>query len=76
MRDFTAFVRSHLEQLELPRHRELQIVEELATQLEDTYDALRARGRSDEDQRRFLPRHESWLPVSHQRLLLRIGRLE
>ena len=37
MPDFLAFVRSHLEPLELPRQRELQIVEELAAQLEDAY---------------------------------------
>jgi putative ABC transport system permease protein len=56
MRDFTAFVRDHLEQLELPRHRELQIVEELAAQLEDAYDALLARGLSDDEAWRELQR--------------------
>ena len=56
MPDFLAFVRSRLEPLELPRHRELQIVEELAAQLEDAYDALLARGLSEEDAWRELQR--------------------
>jgi predicted permease len=51
MPDFKAFVRDHIQRLELPRRRELQIVEELAAQLEDAYDALRARG---------LPEDEAW----------------
>jgi predicted permease len=56
MPDFTAFVRGHLRQLELPRHRELQIAEELAAQLEDAYDALRARGLPEDDAWRELQR--------------------
>ena len=56
MPDFLAFVRSHLGPLELPRQRERQIVEELATQLEDAYDALRSRGLSEGDAWRELQR--------------------
>jgi predicted permease len=49
MRDFKAFVREHLASLDLPRGRELKIVEELAAQIEESYDALVAAGRSEED---------------------------
>ena len=49
MPDFTSFVRDHLAPLELPRHRELKIVEELAAQLEESYDALLATGLSAAD---------------------------
>src|SRR5688572_33437911 len=56
MPDFLSFVRSRLEPLELPRQRELQIVEELAAQLEDAYDALLARGLSEADAWRELQR--------------------
>ena len=56
MPDFLAFVRSGLEPLELPRQREFQIVEELAAQLEDAYDALRSRGLSEADAWRELQR--------------------
>ena len=56
MPDFLAFVRSRLEPLELPRQRELQIVEELAAQLEDAYDALLSRGLSEADAWRELQR--------------------
>jgi putative ABC transport system permease protein len=67
MRDFTAFVRRHLEPLELPRHRELQIVEELAAQLEDAYDGLLARGLSDEEAWRELQRGlPAWQTIAAQ----------
>ncbi len=56
MPDFLAFVRSGLEPLELPRQREFQIVEELAAQLEDAYDALLSRGLSEADAWRELQR--------------------
>src|SRR5688572_3949405 len=56
MPDFVAFVRSRLEPLDLPRQRELQIVEELAAQLEDAYDALLSRGLSEADAWRELQR--------------------
>ena len=46
---FHAFVRSRLEPLQLPPDRELKIVEELAAQLEDSYDALLSGGLSDAD---------------------------
>lgn len=49
MRDFTAFVRENLSFLALPRDRERKIVEELAAQIEDSYDALRADGLSDDE---------------------------
>jgi predicted permease len=48
MRDFKAFVREHLTSLVLPPQRELKVVDELAAQLEDTYESARARGMSDE----------------------------
>ena len=44
MRDFQAFVRDHLSGLALPPARELKIVEELAAQIEESYDALIAEG--------------------------------
>jgi predicted permease len=56
MRDFRTFVRSHLEPLALPRRRELRIVEELAAQLEDAYDAYLARGLSADEAWRELQR--------------------
>jgi hypothetical protein len=49
MPDFPAFVRQHLPELALPQARERKIVEELAAQLEDAYDALRATGLSDDE---------------------------
>jgi hypothetical protein len=49
MRDFKAFVHKHLSSVALPRHRELKIVEELAAQIEDSYEALVAEGLSDEE---------------------------
>jgi putative ABC transport system permease protein len=48
MRDFKAFVREHLQSLALPAHRETTIVEELAAQLEDAYDARLAEGLSEQ----------------------------
>ena len=44
MRDFRAFVRSQVAPLALPPDREQKIVDEWAAQIEDIYDALRARG--------------------------------
>jgi predicted permease len=49
MRDFRVFVREHLSPLELPRHREIKIVDELAAQLEEVYASLLAEGRSEDD---------------------------
>ncbi|MPY89939.1 MAG: FtsX-like permease family protein [Luteitalea sp.] len=49
MRDFKAFVREHLGSLGLSRARELKIVDELAAQIEDSYEALIASGLSDEE---------------------------
>ena len=49
MRDFKAFVQERLSSLTLPRQRELKIIEELAAQLEDSYDSLIAEGLSDEE---------------------------
>src|SRR5687767_8700232 len=49
MRDFQRFVLEHLPPLTLPRHREIKIVEELAAQIEDTYESLVAHGRSEEE---------------------------
>ena len=49
MPDFKSFVRGHLPRLSLPRRRELEIVDELAAQIEDTYDALVANGLSHDD---------------------------
>ena len=46
MRDATAVVRAYLAPLQLPPHRETKIVEELAAQLEEAYDALVAGGAS------------------------------
>lgn len=49
MRDFQAFVRQRLAGIGLPPSREIKIVEELAAQLEESYDALIAAGVPDED---------------------------
>ena len=49
MRDAAAFVRAYLAPLHLPPDREIKIVEELAVQLEESYDVLVAGGASDED---------------------------
>ena len=57
MRDFQAFVRTHVGPLALPPDREQKIVDEWAAQLEDLYDALRADGLSDED---------AWLAMRRQ----------
>ena len=56
MPDFRAFVRSHLPSLGLPPEREIEIVDELAAQIEDAFEALRARGLSDDDAWRELRR--------------------
>jgi putative ABC transport system permease protein len=49
MRDFKAFVHGHVSPVALPREHEVKIVEELAAQIEESYDSLMAEGRSDED---------------------------
>ena len=43
------YVRTHLPALDVPGPREAEIVEELAVQLESTYDRARARGANEED---------------------------
>jgi predicted permease len=48
MPDFKGFVREHLQSLALPGDREMAIVEELAAQLEDAYEARIAEGLSEE----------------------------
>jgi putative ABC transport system permease protein len=64
--DFKRVVREYLEPLRLPHRRELKIVEELASQLEDAYEALTARGLSQEEAlaelRRQLPH---WRTLEH-----------
>ena len=57
MRDFNAFVRQHLAPLALPRARENKIIEELAAQIEESYDALIAQGVSEDDAWREVQRH-------------------
>jgi putative ABC transport system permease protein len=47
------YVRSHLPPLEVSAERETEIVEELAVQLDTTYERARARGASDEEARRL-----------------------
>ena len=49
MRDFKALVRQHLSLSAFPHDHETKIVEELAAQIEDAYDALVARGLSDDN---------------------------
>ncbi len=49
MRDAKAFVREYLAPLRLPPDRETKIVEELAAQLEDSYEALVAGGSSPDE---------------------------
>ncbi len=49
MPDFKAFVQGHVSSLALPREHEVKIVEELAAQIEESYDSLIAEGRSEED---------------------------
>jgi len=43
------YVRSHLPPLDVPAEREVEIVEELAVQLEATYERARARGVGDDE---------------------------
>ena len=43
------YVREHLPPLNVSAEREIEIVEELAVQLETTYDRARARGATDEE---------------------------
>jgi putative ABC transport system permease protein len=57
MPDFKAFVRQHLTSLALPSARETKIVEELAAQIEESYDALIAHGVSENDAWREVQRH-------------------
>jgi predicted permease len=57
MRDFKGYVRGHLSPLALSAAREAKIVEELAAQLEDSYDALTARGVPEDDAWREVQRH-------------------
>src|SRR5687767_3877764 len=45
--DWRTHVRSHLPPLDVPAEREIEIVEELAMQLESTYERARARGVAD-----------------------------
>lgn len=69
MHDFKAFVRAHLPSLALPRQRELKIVEELASQIEDSYEALIAEGRSDEEAWNELQRQiPDWKTISDELL--------
>jgi putative ABC transport system permease protein len=49
MRDFKALVREHLPPLALPHKRELEVVDELAAQFEESYDALVSGGASEEE---------------------------
>jgi predicted permease len=49
MPDFRAVVRRHLLSLSLPNDQELKVVEELASQLEDAYETLTARGLSEDE---------------------------
>jgi putative ABC transport system permease protein len=66
MPDFKPLVRQHLRPLALPRDRELKIVEELASQLEDAYETLAAQGLSEEqalvELQRQLP---DWKTLEH-----------
>jgi hypothetical protein len=60
MRDFTAYVRRHLQRSSLPPERDDDIVEELAAELEGRYASRLQYGESDEDagarrSRRFRP---------------------
>jgi putative ABC transport system permease protein len=82
MRDFKGFVRQHLASLALPRARELKIVEELSAQIEESYDALVARGLSDEEAWNEVQRHiPDWKTFGDELLdaepvLLRIAQPE
>ena len=49
MRDFKAYVRERLGPTGLPGEQERKVVEELASQLEESYQVLLERGRSDAD---------------------------
>ena len=51
--DWRAYVRSHLPQLDVSGPREAEIVEELAVQLESTYERARGRGATDEEAKRL-----------------------
>jgi predicted permease len=49
MRDVKAFVREHLATLGLPAEEQVKIAEELSAQLEEIYEALLARGMSEDE---------------------------
>jgi predicted permease len=69
MRDFKAFVRQQLSSVSLPPHRETKVVDELAAQLEDTYESALARGRSEEDAWREVQRQiPDWTTIGAQLL--------
>jgi putative ABC transport system permease protein len=51
--DWRNYVRSHLPPLDVAAERELDIVEELAVQLESTYERARVRGASDDEARQL-----------------------
>jgi len=61
MRDIKTFVRDHLQPLGLPADQQVKVAEELSAQLEEIYEALLARGMSDEEAWRELERQvPSW----------------
>jgi hypothetical protein len=49
MPDFRDYVRTRLPELHLPPEREVEIVEEIALQLEETYSDARRAGASEEE---------------------------
>src|SRR5687768_13902676 len=62
MPDWRRYVRDRLPPLDVPPHREIEIVEELAAQLEATYERERSRGAS---RRQATQRAEAEVPDWH-----------
>jgi predicted permease len=67
MPDFKRFVRENLPVLTLPRRRELKIVDELAAQLEESYESLVAGGLSEDEAWKELQRQlPSWTTIADE----------
>ena len=64
MRDWTAYVRAHLQLPALTPDREAHIIRELAAQLEDFYREARARGASEPEADAHARAPNGWSPPS------------
>ena len=66
MRDFVGHVRRHLSRRDVPEHRYHDVVDELASELEAHYTALRQRGSTEEEAwNQVLAQVPSWRALAH-----------